>query len=55
MSITKILAGLCLAAMILPASAEEKFKVCADPLNPPYSTKNKTVLKIKSPNYLPKS
>lgn len=41
MSITKILAGLCLAAMILPASAEEKFKVCADPLNPPYSTKNK--------------
>jgi len=41
MSITKILAGLCLAAIILPASAEEKFKVCADPLNPPYSTKNK--------------
>jgi quinoprotein dehydrogenase-associated probable ABC transporter substrate-binding protein len=41
MSVTKILAGLCLAAIILPASAEEKFKVCADPLNPPYSTKNK--------------
>ena len=41
MSVTKILAGLCLAAVILPASAEEKFKVCADPLNPPYSTKNK--------------
>jgi quinoprotein dehydrogenase-associated probable ABC transporter substrate-binding protein len=41
MSLTKILAGLCLAAIILPASAEEKFKVCADPLNPPYSTKNK--------------
>lgn len=40
MSVTKILAGLCLAAIILPASAEEKFKVCADPLNPPYSTKN---------------
>jgi quinoprotein dehydrogenase-associated probable ABC transporter substrate-binding protein len=36
----------CLAALILLAysfvvSAEEKFKVCADPLNPPYSTKNK--------------
>ena len=41
MSVTKILAGLCLAAILLPASAEEKFKVCADPLNPPYSTKNK--------------
>ena len=41
MSITKILAGLCLAAIVLPVSAEEKFKVCADPLNPPYSTKNK--------------
>lgn len=41
MSVTKILAGLCLAAIILPASAEEKFKVCADPLNPPYSTKNR--------------
>ncbi|MFI3198398.1 MAG: quinoprotein dehydrogenase-associated putative ABC transporter substrate-binding protein [Methylococcaceae bacterium] len=42
MSVTKILTGLCLAAIILPATAaEEKFKVCADPLNPPYSTKNK--------------
>jgi quinoprotein dehydrogenase-associated probable ABC transporter substrate-binding protein len=41
MSLTKIFAGLCLAAIIVPASAEEKFKVCADPLNPPYSTKNK--------------
>ena len=40
MSVTKILAGLCLAAILLPAFAEEKFKVCADPLNPPYSTKN---------------
>jgi quinoprotein dehydrogenase-associated probable ABC transporter substrate-binding protein len=40
MSVIKIFAGLCLAAIILPASAEEKFKVCADPLNPPYSTKN---------------
>jgi quinoprotein dehydrogenase-associated probable ABC transporter substrate-binding protein len=27
--------------MSFTASAEEKFKVCADPLNPPYSTKNK--------------
>lgn len=37
----KIVAGLCLAAITFSASAEEKFKVCADPLNPPYSTKNK--------------
>ena len=41
MSVTKIIAVLCLAAILFPASAEEKFKVCADPLNPPYSTKNK--------------
>ncbi|WP_262966086.1 quinoprotein dehydrogenase-associated putative ABC transporter substrate-binding protein [Methylobacter psychrophilus] len=41
MSFTKIFAGLFLAAIILPASADEAFKVCADPLNPPYSTKNK--------------
>ena len=41
MSVTKILVGLCLTAIILPALAEEKFKVCADPLNPPYSTKKK--------------
>jgi len=37
----KIFAGLFLAAVAFSASAEEKFKVCADPLNPPYSTKNK--------------
>ncbi|WP_333873654.1 quinoprotein dehydrogenase-associated putative ABC transporter substrate-binding protein [Methylobacter sp.] len=30
-----------LASLSSAASAEEKFKVCADPLNPPYSTKNK--------------
>jgi quinoprotein dehydrogenase-associated probable ABC transporter substrate-binding protein len=41
MSVTKKILGLCLALVILPAAAEEKFKVCADPLNPPYSTKNK--------------
>ena len=29
------------AAFSFAAVAEEKFKVCADPLNPPYSTKNK--------------
>jgi quinoprotein dehydrogenase-associated probable ABC transporter substrate-binding protein len=40
MSIIKILAGLCLVVCISPTLAEEKFKVCADPLNPPYSTKN---------------
>jgi quinoprotein dehydrogenase-associated probable ABC transporter substrate-binding protein len=38
---TKYLATLVLAACSFVASAEEKFKVCADPLNPPYSTKNK--------------
>jgi quinoprotein dehydrogenase-associated probable ABC transporter substrate-binding protein len=40
MSITKVLLALCLASLMLPAVAKEKFKVCADPLNPPYSTKN---------------
>ncbi len=30
-----------LAVFSFNASSEEKFKVCADPLNPPYSTKNK--------------
>ena len=39
MSIKKILAGLCLVVSISPALAEDIFKVCADPLNPPYSTK----------------
>ena len=41
MSVTRMFLGLCLAAFLLPAFAEEKFKVCADPLSPPYSTKNK--------------
>ena len=41
MSVTRVFLGLCLAAFLLPAFAEEKFKVCADPLSPPYSTKNK--------------
>jgi len=31
---------LILAACSFTASAEDKFRVCADPLNPPYSTKN---------------
>jgi quinoprotein dehydrogenase-associated probable ABC transporter substrate-binding protein len=39
--INKIFATLCLTAITFSASAGEKFKVCADPLNPPYSTKNK--------------
>jgi len=38
---TTHLAILLLAACSFTASAEEKFKVCTDPLNPPYSTKNK--------------
>lgn len=36
---TTLFAALLLSAF--SASAQEKFKVCADPLNPPYSTKNK--------------
>ncbi|MDP3334267.1 MAG: ABC transporter substrate-binding protein, partial [Methylococcaceae bacterium] len=40
-SYNKMLLGLCLAAAAFSASAEEKFKVCADPLNPPYSSKNR--------------
>ncbi|MDD5411706.1 MAG: quinoprotein dehydrogenase-associated putative ABC transporter substrate-binding protein [Methylobacter sp.] len=39
--IYKIFATLCLTVITFSASAGEKFKVCADPLNPPYSTKNK--------------
>ena len=31
--------GLCLISLSLTASAEEKFRVCADPLHPPYSSK----------------
>jgi quinoprotein dehydrogenase-associated probable ABC transporter substrate-binding protein len=38
---TPFFAILFLAAISFTASAEEKFKVCADPLNPPYSTKNR--------------
>jgi quinoprotein dehydrogenase-associated probable ABC transporter substrate-binding protein len=36
-----IIAILFLAVISSVSSAQEKFKVCADPLNPPYSTKNK--------------
>ncbi len=39
--INTALAILFLTAFSFNASSEEKFKVCADPLNPPYSTKNK--------------
>ena len=35
----KCLISLCLISLSLPSSAEEKFRVCADPLHPPYSTK----------------
>ncbi len=37
---TPLFVALLLAAYSYAALAEEKFKVCADPLNPPYSTKN---------------
>lgn len=39
--LNKTAAGLLMAAATFSASAEGKFRVCADPLNPPYSTKNK--------------
>ena len=38
MKITPLVAGLYLVMTVSSAHAEEKFKVCADPLNPPYST-----------------
>lgn len=41
MRITKIPAVLCLTAATFSVFAEDTFKVCADPLNPPYSTKNR--------------
>ena len=41
MCVKKMLLSLCLTIFITPTFAENTFKVCADPLNPPYSTKNK--------------
>jgi quinoprotein dehydrogenase-associated probable ABC transporter substrate-binding protein len=41
MCFKKLLIGLFLTTFITPAYSEDTFKVCADPLNPPYSTKNK--------------
>ncbi len=38
-SLKKLIFGLSLSALSLPAMSEEKFRVCADPLNPPYSSK----------------
>jgi quinoprotein dehydrogenase-associated probable ABC transporter substrate-binding protein len=38
MKVVPLIMGLCLATVVITANAEEKFKVCADPLNPPYST-----------------
>jgi len=40
MNMNSVLAGLCLAALSCPTFAADAFKVCADPLNPPYSSKN---------------
>ena len=39
--INTLVTGLLFATIAFSASADDKFKVCADPLNPPYSTKNK--------------
>jgi quinoprotein dehydrogenase-associated probable ABC transporter substrate-binding protein len=41
MKISAVILGLTLSATVLTANAE-KFKVCADPLNPPYSDKAET-------------
>jgi quinoprotein dehydrogenase-associated probable ABC transporter substrate-binding protein len=41
MRVKKILLGLFLISFITPTFADDTFKVCADPLNPPYSTKHK--------------
>ncbi len=41
MYVKKMLVGLYLATFFTSTFAEDTFKVCADPLNPPYSTKNK--------------
>ena len=41
MRVKKILLGLWLITLITPTFAEDTFKVCADPLNPPYSTQHK--------------
>ena len=40
-SYNKAIIGCCLAALSLSVHAEETFRVCADPLHPPYSTKSK--------------
>ncbi len=37
----KIILGLVLSSLVFPAQAKEKYRVCADPLHPPYSTKSK--------------
>ena len=39
--IKRLILGLSLACFVNTVSSAEKFKVCADPLNPPYSTKKK--------------
>ncbi len=38
----KIFASCCLLLTAISSHAQEKFRVCADPLNPPYSTKAQT-------------
>lgn len=38
MNAIKVLTALCALLMSISSSAQEKFKVCADPLNPPYSS-----------------
>jgi quinoprotein dehydrogenase-associated probable ABC transporter substrate-binding protein len=39
-SLKKNIICLCFASLSLAVSAEEKFRVCADPLHPPYSSKS---------------
>ena len=40
-SFKKAITALCLVTLSLSVQAQEKFRVCADPLHPPYSTKSK--------------
>ncbi len=54
MKISSVILGLALGATVFTANAE-KFKVCADPLNPPYSSKNEDGFENKIASLFAKS
>lgn len=54
-NIKKLLLGLSFGVTALTVHAEEKFKVCADPLNPPYSDKAETGFENKIASLFAKS